>query len=245
VTRVFGAHGDVAAVFGSYDAHPAAPGTVSRYRNLLHHFVHQQGNREASTFWAGCGAIRRSVFLALGGFDEERFRHPSIEDIELGVRMRDLGHRILLDKELTGTHLKRWTLGSMIRTDITRRALPWARLILERGSRPNDLNLKRDQRASAGLVVLACLSAPLMLLRLESAALTVVALLAAIVLNWTLYRFLARQGGVGFAVACVPLHLLYFLYSAGSYAIVWVDVHRRATAVGGAAAGPRGGLERV
>ena len=38
------------AVFGSYDARPRAKGTVSQYRNLLHHFVHQKGNTEVSTF---------------------------------------------------------------------------------------------------------------------------------------------------------------------------------------------------
>src|SRR5262245_52039239 len=34
---------DMAAMFGSYDAAPRAPDCVSRYRNLLHHFVHQNG----------------------------------------------------------------------------------------------------------------------------------------------------------------------------------------------------------
>src|SRR5687767_1770649 len=45
---------EVAAVFGSYDDEPRAPGLVSQYRNLLHHYVHQHGNVEASTFWGAC-----------------------------------------------------------------------------------------------------------------------------------------------------------------------------------------------
>jgi GT2 family glycosyltransferase len=90
VVQVLRSRRDVAAVFGSYDADPAADGIVSRYKNLLHHFVHQEGNVEASTFWAGCGAIRRAAFEAVGGFDEKRFRHPSIEDIDLGYRLRRL-----------------------------------------------------------------------------------------------------------------------------------------------------------
>src|SRR5262245_14313695 len=122
VVKVLEEHPDFAAMFGSYDAFPRAKGVVSRYRNLLHHFVHQHGNPEASTFWAGCGAIRRSVFEEIGGFDERRFPRPSIEDIELGYRLRHAGHRILLDKSLHGKHLKQWTLRSMIRTDITCRA---------------------------------------------------------------------------------------------------------------------------
>src|SRR5688572_20194156 len=142
VASLFQERTDVAAVFGSYDSRPAAAGMVSRYRNLLHHFVHQNGNREASTFWAGCGAIRRSVFERIGGFDEQRFRRPSIEDVELGYRLRQSGYRILLEKRLQATHLKSWSLYSLIRTDITCRAIPWSRLILETKKIPDDLNLK-------------------------------------------------------------------------------------------------------
>src|SRR6266850_682708 len=131
VAKTFADRPDLAAVFGSYDAHPTANGMISRYRNLLHHFVHQNGNREASTFWAGCGAIRRSVFEKINGFDEKQFTRPSIEDIELGYRLREASYRIVLDKQLQGTHLKGWKLSTLIRTDIVCRAIPWSRLILE------------------------------------------------------------------------------------------------------------------
>jgi hypothetical protein len=38
------------ALFGSYDDHPAAPGLVSRYRNLLHHHTHSSHPGAATTF---------------------------------------------------------------------------------------------------------------------------------------------------------------------------------------------------
>ena len=142
---------------------PARPGLVSQYRNLLHHFVHQQGRADASTFWAGCGAVRRAAFVAVGGFDDVRFARPSIEDIELGYRLRRAGHRIRLDKDLQGTHLKRWTLGSMMRTDVDAPGAPWARLILETANAPVDLNLNVSQRVSSGLAGVAVLG---LLLRL-------------------------------------------------------------------------------
>ena len=41
LTTTFRENARLAAVFGSYDASPAAPGLISQYRNLLHHFVHQ------------------------------------------------------------------------------------------------------------------------------------------------------------------------------------------------------------
>ena len=45
------------ALIGSYDTSPACEDFLSRYKNLMHSFVHQQGRREACTFWSGCGAI--------------------------------------------------------------------------------------------------------------------------------------------------------------------------------------------
>ena len=107
---------------------------MSQYRNLLHHYVHQRGQIEASTFWGACGAIRRSVFEEVGGFDEERYPR-CIEDIELGYRLRRAGHRIVLDKNLQGTHLKKWTLWSVIRTDVCCRAMPGRVSFSRRGAR--------------------------------------------------------------------------------------------------------------
>jgi glycosyltransferase involved in cell wall biosynthesis len=215
------------AVFGSYDARPHAPGIVSQYRNLLHHFVHQNGDHEASTFWAGCGAIRRSAFAAIGGFDEQRFSRPSIEDIELGYRLRAAGHRILLDKKLQGTHLKRWSFFSLIRTDVVCRALPWARLILETRNLPNDLNLKVGQRASFLLAVLACAFLVMSLVRPEWLVMSAAALFGVVAVNRKLYRFFYRRNGVRFAAACVALHLMYYLYSGLSYVYVWSEFHLR------------------
>jgi len=220
---------EFAAVFGSYDARPRAHGLVSQYRNLLHHFVHHQGNPEASTFWAGCGAVRREIFLAVGGFDAERFPRPSIEDIELGFRLRQAGHRILLDPRIQGTHLKCWTLRGVIWTDITCRAIPWSRLILNSRELPKDLNLKLDQRVSAALVGMAAATVPLSWWRIDLLALPLAAVLTVVVLNRDLFGFLRRQRGLGFAIACVPLHLVYFLYSLLSYLFVLVEVQFKDT----------------
>jgi glycosyltransferase involved in cell wall biosynthesis len=225
VRTVLAEHPTVAAVFGSYDATPRADGIVSRYRNLLHHFVHQNGQAEASTFWAGCGAIRRAVFQDIGGFDARRFPRPSIEDIELGHRLRQAGHRIRLDKTIQGTHLKRWDLGSLVHTDITRRAIPWSRLILANKTIPNTLNLAWDQRVSAALVAVAGVLLLLPGNRLETAALTAAALATVVILNRKLYRLFFQQGGLWFTMACVTLHLLYYAYSGLSYLFAWFE-HR-------------------
>ena len=40
---------------------------------------------------------------------------PSVEDIELGMRLTAVGTQIVLDPTIQGTHLKRWTLAQMVR----------------------------------------------------------------------------------------------------------------------------------
>ena len=159
VVEVFTDRPDLAAAIGSYDDAPGDPGFLSQYRNLLHHFVHQNGRESASTFWAGCGAIRRPVFFDANGFDES-YTEPSIEDIELGARLVRAGHPIRLVKDFQVKHLKTWRLGNMLSTDLWRRAVPWTELMLGEAGILNDLNVKTRDRFSVALafVLLAALA---------------------------------------------------------------------------------------
>lgn len=150
LTRTFAEDATVDAVFGSYDTSPSAPNFISHYKNLFHHYVHQTSHEQASTFWSGCGAVKRAAFIEAGGFDT-RFKRPTVEDIELGMRLRRTGHRIVLNKQVQVTHAKRWTLMGMIASDIRDRAIPWTHLILREKSLPDDLNLTWVQRISAAV----------------------------------------------------------------------------------------------
>ena len=199
----------LAAVIGSYDDAPADPGFLSQYRNLLHHYVHQTSHEEASTFWSGCGAIRRAVFLGEGGFNGG-FSDPSIEDIEFGYRLRRAGHRVRLAKDLQVTHLKRWTPLSLLRTDVFARAVPWTRLIIRSRVLPNDLNVRTSSRASVALVFMlaaALVATPWAWWGVAAAILSGLGLL---VLNAGFYRFLWRVRGPFFMLAAVPWHWLYY-----------------------------------
>ncbi len=213
---------DVAAVFGSYDDDPAEGNFISQYKNLFHHFVHQQSSSDAVTFWAGCGAVRRDVFLAVGGYDPERYPRPAIEDIELGYRMRALGHRILLDKELQAKHLKKWELRSLLHADIFCRAIPWSMLILESRGMVNDLNLQTRDRVSAVLAALSVAIIPFSILKPQLLFLVLLLLATIPLINHKLYRFFIHQRGLGFAFLAFPMHLLYYLYSAPTFVLCWL-----------------------
>lgn len=217
--RALEADPGLGALFGSYDDAPAAPGVVSRFRNLLHHWTHQRGRPEASTFWAGCGAIRRETFEGLGGFDAGRYPHPSVEDIELGARLCARGGRVRLDPGVQVTHLKAWTLADMVRTDVLRRAAPWTELAFRSGGLPRDLNV--DIRGRAG-VAAACAGAGCMAaspwappLAAAGVALTATATL----LHLDFHRLLARRGGARLVLAGVPLHLLHLLCAGAGFAL--------------------------
>ncbi len=222
VQRAFAADAELAAVFGSYDARPASPSIVSQFKNLAHHFVHQDAREDTGSFWAGCGAIRRDVFLAVGGFDADRYPRPSIEDIELGARLWRARFRVRLLKTLQVQHLKRWTLVSLVRSDVRDRAYPWGLLLLDGKAPDRDLNVSLRHRIAAlaaWLLVCSVVSG------LFSTAWPTVALAAGLALlvltglNARFYAFLRDVRGPGFLAAAIPLHVLYYLYSSATFAV--------------------------
>lgn len=213
----------VVAVFGSYDDSPPAGNFLSQYKNLVHHFYHHRGRREATTFWSGCGAVRKNAFLAADGFDVERFTRPSIEDIELGYRLRAAGGRILLIPELQSTHLKVWRFLNLIHTEVFCRAIPWSRLIFEQPEMAGDLNVTPAERMRAGLagvfllVLLAVLfgQLPWWVILLALAVVTLV--------NLELAKLFVRMKGPVFALLGILFHQLYYLYSSAAFVYAWLE----------------------
>ena len=218
ITAIFTVEPHLTAVIGSYDDEPTAANFLSQYKNLLHHYVHQNACEEGFTFWGACGAVRREIFFALEGFDES-YRKPSIEDIEFGYRLRRAGHKIRLAKEIQVTHLKRWDALSLLKSDFFHRALPWTELTWRDRHFPDDLNLRHSSRLS---VLLVCALATSLLAAVwNSKALGVAVLLALLLLslNASLYRFFFRKRGAKFTLGAILWHWFYFLYSALAFGI--------------------------
>lgn len=209
---------DLGAAFGAYDEQPADRGFFSQCRNLAHSFIHHRSNRDANTFWAGLGAVRADVFREVHGFDP-RFALPSVEDIDLGYRIRRVGYRIALDPSIQGTHLKRWTLWSSVVSDIRDRGVPWTQLLTRYGSMANDLNLTYRYRLAVAMAYALVAS-------LAAAVITPIMLIPALLIAaglWWLdrsyYRFFITRRGLGFALAWFPFHILHHLCNGVSFGI--------------------------
>lgn len=214
--RLLSTETDLDGVFGAYDLLPPERNFMSQYKNLSHAYVHEVGGTQASTFWAGLGAVRAEAFRSVGGFDE-RFRRPSIEDIELGYRLVAAGYSLRLDARFRGRHLKRWTLRSSIATDILARGIPWTQLIHRSHALSNDLNTSVGLRLS--VVLTAALTASLAVTLLKPWAAIVAALLLAALLglNFPYYRWFARTRGLLFALRVIPVHLVHHLCNGLSF----------------------------
>jgi glycosyltransferase involved in cell wall biosynthesis len=218
VKSTFNNNPQLAALFGSYDDEPAESNFLSQYKNLIHHYVHQMSREEASTFWAGCGAIRRQIFMEFGGFDES-YRKPSIEDIELGYRLKRAGYHIRLSKRLQVKHLKRWGIISLTKSDFFDRALPWTDLILWDRQFVNDLNLRFSSRLSVILTygLLLALIGGLWWPGLFAVA--CVLILSLLIINAPVYGFFLEKRGLWFMIRALPWHGFYYFYSGLAFAI--------------------------
>ncbi len=161
----FEADPGLAALFGSYDDSPAAPGLVSQYRNLLHHFVHQQGaflddTRPAHTFWTGCGTdpprrlprVRRVRPAALSPAGHRGYRarlspDPGRASDRPGARRPGHPHEAL-DALRDGPHRHlpaRRALDAPDQADRDRRDRPERQVRSEGVRRPHRLDAARDR----------------------------------------------------------------------------------------------------
>lgn len=221
VAKTFMEDTEITALFGSYDDKPFSENFLSQYKNLLHHFIHQNADIEARTFWSGCGAIKKEIFFEMDGFPEN-YLSPSIEDVELGYKLSENGKKIRLLKELQVTHLKKWDFFSLLKSDILCRAIPWTKLAFKKGL-PYDLNFKLSHRIS-GIIAFMLFLCFILMWRYSFLLLPTIGLAGILFyLNRELYRFFWEKRGIKFTVPAIFLHWFYFLYSSVTFGLFFVS----------------------
>ena len=205
-----------AAVFGTYDEFPAAINFLSQYKNLAHRHHHVRSGRERETFFAGCGAVRAAAFRAVGGFDAKRYPKPSIEDIELGVRLRRRGFTIRLEPDLQARHLKSWHFADMVRTDIMQRTVPYVRLLSD-PSVPEALRLPPLEWVRVVVAWSFLISTLVFGMGFSRWWIPLALFAAAIGLNLNLAMLFYRANGVWFALRAIVFHQFHYAYTSGAY----------------------------
>ncbi|MFB3786676.1 MAG: glycosyltransferase family 2 protein [bacterium] len=106
----------------------------SQYKNLYNRYVLNELPDWIDTTFTSLTAVRRSSFLACGGFDEN-IRGASVEDRTLGRNLRRQGFRIRLDRTIEVIHNKKLTPWGFIQNQF-RRSRDLAKLLLRNRSEP-------------------------------------------------------------------------------------------------------------
>jgi hypothetical protein len=137
--------------------------------------------------------------------------------------LRIAGGRILLVPSLQGTHLKAWTIREVVRVDLFRRALPWARLMIREAGVADDLNVSVAERLRAGLAGLLALSLVAALVMPALWWLLAAAAILVFFANRTYFSFMRARRGLGFALRSLLFHQFYYLYSTFAFVYCMIE----------------------
>lgn len=204
-------HPGLAAIAASRDATPAAANFASQYWNLLVHFGEHRNALIEDSFPSGCAAIRRSVLLEVGMYDEWRFATACLESVELGKRVAEAGHGVLLSRELQFSHLKRWSFLSVCGEVWKRSALLARSLGYQRAhaSAPAEVVFTLCQTAVPAFAFICTILLCSAFFAEPSRPIAVaVAVMGLVVANFPVYHFFRRTRGLLFAIAVAPVHVL-------------------------------------
>lgn len=108
-------HPDIAAVVGMLSEGIRYKNFSSQYKNLWMCWTFNNLAENISLIFTSITGVKKEVFLKIGGFDAN-YRFPCIEDNEFGIRLKEGGYNIALDKTLQVEHLKHYTFLGLLKT---------------------------------------------------------------------------------------------------------------------------------
>jgi hypothetical protein len=186
---------------------------VSQYKNIWMRWTYARKTGDVPLFYTTAAAIRRDAFLRAGGFDQA-YATPNVEDTAFGQRLARLGIRVRVAPDVEVEHVKRYSLGGLLRTDYMR-AVSLTRLKLRE---PRDL--AQNNTSVPGGYILSVPLAALGTAALVAAAAAGVpavavagalAMAGAVVLNRGFIEAIRSSDGWMRALAAIPLLWLELL----------------------------------
>jgi hypothetical protein len=216
---------EIDAVSASRAEIAGAPNFVSQYWNLLIRFGEQRHSGRCAHFATGCGAVRRSVLLSAGMYDEWRFATGCLESLEFGQRLLEAGHGVSLSPDLRVTHLRKWSLVSVCqevwrRSSLLARSLGYQRMS---SAAPSEVVFTLSRALTPAIAIVATLTlAAAFVPRPYPLAKGGLALAVILLTNLPVHRFYARTRGLGFAIVSAPLHVFVQIVAAVALCSGWV-----------------------
>lgn len=202
------------AVVAVYHEKNAAGGILSDFTTFYSAFTYRSGRGGSlSHFSSQCALINRDEFLRVGGFDE-RFHLPTVEDIELGLRLREAGAPVTVVPRAQVIHTSRYTPRAFIRNYL-RKGFDFGWVLRRRRRRGLAVHGYGglDDIASLGLLGMLGFSA-LFSRGLPSGTWAVV--LVALLVHWRRFIRASSRMGPLRGLLFTPLRAMVLILSAGA-----------------------------
>jgi glycosyltransferase involved in cell wall biosynthesis len=191
---------------------------ASQYDALYMHYQYWTHPPDFHVFYTSCAAIRRDLFLAHGGFDEN-YKGAGIEDMEFGQRLRRAGVPLRLHKSLQVAHAHPFGLAELLFKNRRTAAGTLKIMLRNRGRKEKSARMVAPRWGFLAGIPLTGLAALLFVVSpwWPPAALAALALVAVVVvLNRRFLGFLLARRGPAFTTAGTAFLLVNNLfYGAG------------------------------
>lgn len=208
---------EVKAVIGVYDKKPANPSFFTHFKALRDHsytLYEKDLNQPIGGFGGWISAIGKELFQDLGGFDES-YRGAGMEDYEFAWRL------IKRTKIISNPKVRiRHSFGGFWHTlrNFYKRSYLWTKLYFKykrffsSATNPKEALVAGLANLSTGLLVLSILT-----LSWKFCILFLTVFAARLYLGRVFLRFVAKERGILFALATLPIsHTLYLAVYAGA-----------------------------
>jgi glycosyltransferase involved in cell wall biosynthesis len=202
-----------AAISGVCSPEPQDRSMASRYKHLWMYYSYVNSPKDFDFWISSIGAVKRDVFFDLKGFSTNFRTKYGGGDLEFGRRLKLAGHKICLDTKIQGTHLKRFTLWSLLRNDYSR-GKGWFRFAVRNRLLPYVLTKLRIANIYPAFIISVILSLIFLLSLIllpfwnVSLYLMVSSVFVYSLINFPLFRFFYKRGGIKFLLKAAPLSFI-------------------------------------
>jgi GT2 family glycosyltransferase len=202
------------AVVGIFDDYRKYKSFFGDYKNLWMKYSYENITKRAALFYTSLAAIKKDVFLNVGGFDENHKR-PSTEDTAFGNALWNNGIKPLISSQIKAVHNKEYSLCGILKTDFYR-----ASDLLKMKLRRDMGTLQKGNRTSVPILFIISVFSTLIAFMLFFASgeyyLLIILIFLSIFLNLKYLIWLFKKRGLLFALkSAVFLPIDHFVIISG------------------------------